>query len=182
MCSIFYPGEIFLENASCYRVIALHTRRSVCVLPNTVLPGNPARAHTRVHTRAKVEISCSTFSNADHGYTPWTNDGKIRLIFRVSDPQYAASALACRERPAQSSDHHCSPICSPLVQSPARRRCQYVEAVESCTSQMHRNARRSTALLNGARTGVDLLLCGADSSKAAINSVSEDGCGCFVIM
>ena len=48
MCSIFYPGEIFLENASCYRVIALHTRRSVCVLPNTVLPGKPrARAHAR---------------------------------------------------------------------------------------------------------------------------------------
>ena len=47
MCSIFYPGEIFLENASCYRVIALHTRQSICVLPNKVLPGNPARAHTR---------------------------------------------------------------------------------------------------------------------------------------
>ena len=29
MCSIFYPGEIVLENASCYRVIALHTRQSV---------------------------------------------------------------------------------------------------------------------------------------------------------
>ena len=55
MCSIFYPGEIFLENASCYRVIALHTRRSVCVLPNNVLPG-------------KVVISCSTFSNVDHCY------------------------------------------------------------------------------------------------------------------
>ena len=43
MCSTFYPGEIFLENASCYRVIALHTRRSVCVLPNLVklLPGKP---------------------------------------------------------------------------------------------------------------------------------------------
>ena len=53
MCSIFYPGEIFLENASCYRVIALHTRRSVCVLPNHVLPGKP---------RACVIISCSTFS------------------------------------------------------------------------------------------------------------------------
>ena len=48
MCSIFYPGEIVLENASCYRVIALHTRRSVCVLPNNVLPGKPrARAHAR---------------------------------------------------------------------------------------------------------------------------------------
>ena len=46
--SIFYSGEIFLENASCYRVIALHTGRSVCVLPNIVLPGNPrARAHAR---------------------------------------------------------------------------------------------------------------------------------------
>ena len=63
MCSTFYPGELFLENASCYRVMALHTRRSVCVLPNLVLPGKP-----RARARAKVVISCSTFSNADHGY------------------------------------------------------------------------------------------------------------------
>ena len=35
MCSIFYPGEIFLENASCYRVIALHTRRSISTSPNS---------------------------------------------------------------------------------------------------------------------------------------------------
>ena len=61
MCCIFDPGEIFLENASCYRVIALHTRRSVgplCVLPN--ITGETPRARTR----AKVVISCSTFSNA----------------------------------------------------------------------------------------------------------------------
>ena len=63
MCSIFYPGEIVLENASCYRVIALHTRRSVCVLPNTTTGETP-----HVCTRAKVVISCSTFSNADHCY------------------------------------------------------------------------------------------------------------------
>ena len=66
MCSIFYPGDIFLKNASCYRVIALHTRRSVCVLPNKV--GPTTRETPRARTRAKVVISCSTFSNVDHGY------------------------------------------------------------------------------------------------------------------
>ena len=63
MCSIFYPGEIFLENASYYRMITLHTRRSVCVLPKMYYRGTP-----RARTRAKVVLSCSTFSNADHCY------------------------------------------------------------------------------------------------------------------
>ena len=81
MCSIFYPGDIFLENASCYRVIALHTRRSVCVLPNKVLPGKPrARAHAR--TRAKVVISCSTFSNVDHGYSIREHTYNLCCLFR----------------------------------------------------------------------------------------------------
>ena len=78
MCSIFYPGEIFLENASCYRVIALHTRRSVCVLPNLVLPGKP-----RARARAKVVISCSTFSNADHGYLTLSGIIWFRLMTRL---------------------------------------------------------------------------------------------------
>ena len=50
VCSTFYPGEIFLENASCYRVIALHTRRSVCVLRNLVLAGKP-RARSQCESR-----------------------------------------------------------------------------------------------------------------------------------
>ena len=51
MCSTFYPGEIFLENASCYRVIALPTEH--CTTGET----------PRARIRAKVVISCSTFSN-----------------------------------------------------------------------------------------------------------------------
>ena len=69
MCSTFYPGEIFLENASgyIYRVIALHTRRSVpvCFVSYRTLY---YRGTPRARTRAKVVISCSTFSNADHCY------------------------------------------------------------------------------------------------------------------
>ena len=60
MCSIFYPGEIFLENASCYRVIALHTRR----------------------TREKVVISCSTFSNVDHCYCGHDSTGVYSTVHR----------------------------------------------------------------------------------------------------
>ena len=63
MCSIFYPGEIVLENASCYRVIALHTRRSVCVLPNTVLPGKPRTLLLVTHITA---IANSVFQ-CSHG-------------------------------------------------------------------------------------------------------------------
>ena len=62
-----YPGEICLENASCYRMIALYTQRSIGVLLTILLPcttgGTP-----RACTRAKVVISCSNFSNADQGY------------------------------------------------------------------------------------------------------------------
>ena len=101
VCSTFYPGEIFLENASCYRVIALHTRRSVCVLRNLVLAGkptewgNPARAHS-----AKVVISCSIFSNADHGY--WTTSVGVRRRKRcVTRMRFAGTSgpwcLCCGE-------------------------------------------------------------------------------------
>ena len=72
MCSIFYPGEIALENASCYRVIALHTRRSVLCPTEYCTTGETPRARTR----AKVVISCSTFSNADHSPSPSNSPGK----------------------------------------------------------------------------------------------------------
>ena len=89
MCSIFYPGEIFLENASCYRVIAQHTRRSMCPTEN-VLPGKP-----RARTRGKVVISCSTFSNADHCYT-------IDLLFCIVSYLYIRAVVEMkmeRKRP-----------------------------------------------------------------------------------
>ena len=79
MCSIFYPGEIFLENASCYRVIALRTRRSVCVLPNLVLPGKP-----RARANAQVLISCSTFSNA--GYNLYILIISISMVYYAKCP------------------------------------------------------------------------------------------------
>ena len=63
MCSKCYPGEIFIENASfiawslCTHGEAYASCRK-CTTAET----------TRTRTRAKVVISCSTFSNADHGY------------------------------------------------------------------------------------------------------------------
>ena len=55
----------------------LRTRRSVCVLPNLV---GPTTGETpRARTRAKFVISCSTFSNADHGY----KDCALASLFRI---------------------------------------------------------------------------------------------------
>ena len=61
MCSIFYPGEIVLENASCDR--SAHTAKRMCPTEHCTTGETP-----RARTRAKVVISCSTFSNADHCY------------------------------------------------------------------------------------------------------------------
>ena len=57
-------GRNFPRKRKFYRAIALHTRRSVCVLYRKCTTAET----TRTRTRAKVVISCSTFSNADHGY------------------------------------------------------------------------------------------------------------------
>ena len=59
MCSIFYPGEIFLENTS-----SANTAKRMCPTEPCTTGETP-----RACTRAKVVISCSTFSNADHGYS-----------------------------------------------------------------------------------------------------------------
>ena len=59
-------------------MIALHTRRIVCFSTEHCTTGKTPRARTR----AKVVISCSTFSNADHCYlvhsyyVPWKRASK----------------------------------------------------------------------------------------------------------
>ena len=40
-------GRNFPRKRKFYRVIALHTRRSICVLPKMYYRGNHAHAHTR---------------------------------------------------------------------------------------------------------------------------------------
>ena len=67
-CERVYSGEICLENASCYGVIAPCTQRSIGVLLTILKPCTNGDT-LRVRTRAKVVISCSTFSNVDQGYT-----------------------------------------------------------------------------------------------------------------
>ena len=54
MCSIFYPGEIVLENASCYpRDRSAHTAKRMCPTEHCTTGETP-----RARTRAKVVISC----------------------------------------------------------------------------------------------------------------------------
>ena len=108
MCSIFYPGEIFLENASCYRVIALHTRRSV---DSSRCPTEHCRPTTgktpRARTRAKVVISCSTFSNAVKLHAALHHRSTLKRVKCTSLPRRVRGR--CNPRTARRNrTFHCS--------------------------------------------------------------------------
>ena len=97
-------GRNFPRKRKFYRVIALHTRRSVyasyrkCTTAET----------TRTRTRAKVVISCSTFSNADHGYCRTTRVLVLRLNFPgrlKAATQRMEARFGIRKMAAPYADH-----------------------------------------------------------------------------
>ena len=92
MCSIFYPGEIFLRKRKLLsHDRSAHTSKHMCPTEQSTTGETP-----RARTRAKVVISCSTFCNVDHCYYAWPHTHEFGAVDVASEIASSGSSQIYR--------------------------------------------------------------------------------------